>query len=246
MRIILFDIDGTLLLTGGAGLRALGRVFRDRYGVKDAYRGVEFHGRTDLAIIRAIIRRQLDRDPEENELREVADLYVKTLPRVLEEGVPAFRVLPGAREALESLHSRPDVALGLATGNLEPAAWAKLRHAELDRYFRTGGFGTDSEDRLELTRRGAERTRGACGASESAPVLLVGDTVHDVRCALGIGADCLAVATGNASLEVLREAGADWVVPGLDDPEARRGLELDGDSSRSKAPEGPGSAGGRD
>ena len=226
MRIILFDIDGTLLLTGGAGLRALGRVFRDRYGVEDAYRGVEFHGATDAAIIRAIIRKRLERDPEDGELSLLADLYVETLQRVLEEGVPAFRVLPGAREALEALAARPDVTLGLATGNLEPAAWAKLRHAKLDRYFRVGGFGTDSEDRLVLTRRGAERARREAGADDSVPVLVVGDTVHDVRCAKGIGAACLAVATGNAPLEALRDAGADWAVPALDSPEALRVLEM--------------------
>jgi phosphoglycolate phosphatase-like HAD superfamily hydrolase len=226
LRIILFDIDGTLLLSGGAGLRALDRVFRDQYGVEDAYRGVEFHGRTDPGIIRAIVRKRLERDPVEGELERLADLYVERLGQVLAEGTPAFRVLPGAREALEILHSRPDVTLGLATGNLEPAAWAKLRHAGLDGYFRVGGFGTDSEDRLELTRRGAERARREAGGDGSCPVLVVGDTVHDVRCARGIGAACLAVATGNASLEALREAGADWVVPRLDAPEAARALEL--------------------
>lgn len=227
MRIILFDIDGTLLLTGGAGLRALGRVFRDRYGVEDAYKGVEFHGCTDAGILRAIIRRHLRRDPENGELGEVGDLYVAALRRVLAEGVPAFRVLPGAREALEALHGRSDVTLGLATGNLEPAAWAKLRHAELDGFFRVGGFGTDSEDRQELTRRGAERARREAGGDDRTPVLVVGDTLHDVRCAKGIGAACLAVATGNASLEALRAAGADWTVPALDAPEARRALGLE-------------------
>jgi len=226
LRVILFDIDGTLLLTGGAGLRALDRVFQNQFGVEDAYRGVEFHGRTDLAIIRAIIRKQLDRDPKDGELERIADLYVETLGQVLTEGSPSFRVLPGAREALDALHARADVTLGLATGNLEPAAWTKLRHAALDRYFRVGGFGTDSEDRLELTRRGAERALREAGSEDRATVLVVGDTVHDVRCARGIGAACLAVATGNASQEVLREAGADWVVPGLDAPEAVRVLGM--------------------
>lgn len=226
MRIILFDIDGTLLLTGGAGLRALDRVFRARYGVEDAYRGVEFHGRTDAAIIRAMLRRHLGRDPEDGELPLLGDLYVEALETVLAEGTPAFRVLPGAREALEALHLRADVTLGLATGNLEPAAWAKLRHAGLDRFFRVGGFGTDSEDRLELTRLGAERARSEARGDERTPILVVGDTVHDVRCAQAIGARCLAVATGNASEEALRAAGADWTVPALDAPEARRVLGL--------------------
>lgn len=237
MRIILFDIDGTLLLTGGAGLRALDRVFRSRYGVADAYRGIEFHGATDPAIIRAIARRHLQCELEEVELARLFDLYAKALDEVLKEGVPAFRVLPGARDAVEALHARADVALGLATGNLEPTAWAKLRHAGLDPFFRVGGFSTDSEDRLELTRRGAERTRQAAGADAGSPVLVVGDTIHDVRCARGIGAACLAVATGNASEEALRAAGADWTVASLDSLEARRILGLDGGP-------GPGSASG--
>jgi phosphoglycolate phosphatase-like HAD superfamily hydrolase len=227
VRIILFDIDGTLLLTGGAGLRALDRVFRDRFGVEDAYRGVEFHGRTDIGILRAMLRRHLQRDPEPGELPRLADLYVQALEAVLAEGTPAFRVLPGVREALAALQGRRDVLLGLATGNLEPAAWAKLRHAGLDGFFGVGGFGTDSEDREELTRRGAERARRAAGGDERTPVLVVGDTVHDVRCARAIGAACLAVATGNATEEALRAAGADWTVPGLDRPLARRVLGLE-------------------
>jgi phosphoglycolate phosphatase-like HAD superfamily hydrolase len=226
VRIILFDIDGTLLLTGGAGLEALRRVFRGRYEVPEPVSGIDFHGRTDPMILRAIAEKWLGRDLDAREIRQVAGLYVDALEEVLAESPPGFRVLPGAREAVQALHGRSDVALGLATGNFEPSARAKLRHGGLHRYFTFGGYGSDSEDRVELTRMAAERGRAAAG--RDAPVLVVGDTVHDVRCAVAIGAECLAVATGNAAPDVLRAAGARWTAESLEDAAAREALGLAG------------------
>ncbi|MGQ0720188.1 MAG: HAD family hydrolase [Candidatus Eiseniibacteriota bacterium] len=225
MRIILFDIDGTLLLSGGAGLEALSRAFRSRYGLRDAASGIEVHGLTDPAILRGIARSRLARDLADDEMTDLTGLYMEALPEVLAGTGSRFRVLPGAREAVEGLARREDVALGLATGNFEPAARAKLQRGGLHGYFAFGGFGSDSESRVELTRLAVERGRRAAGAD--APVLLVGDTVHDVRCALAAGAECLAVATGNASEATLAAEGAHWVVPSLESSRAREVLGLD-------------------
>jgi phosphoglycolate phosphatase-like HAD superfamily hydrolase len=114
--------------------------------------------------------------------------------------------------------------LGLATGNFEPAAWAKLRRGGLDRYFSFGGFGSDHSDRAELTRIAV--SRGRLLAGDGAPALVVGDTIHDVRCSRAAGAACLAVATGNATVDVLAREGADWAVESLDEPAVREILGL--------------------
>lgn len=225
MRVFLFDIDGTLLLTGGVGLETLQRVFRRRYGLPHAVEGIEFHGRTDPLIIRSIARKWLDRELTAEELSSLSDDYVRCLEEVLSERPSRFRVLPGARELVEALHADGQAVLGLATGNFERSARAKLRHAGLERYFAFGGFASDSEDRLELTRRAVERGRSAAGGD--APVLVIGDTIHDVRCAVTLGVDCLAVATGNAPEEVLAAAGARWTVPTLESPAVRRIVGLD-------------------
>jgi phosphoglycolate phosphatase-like HAD superfamily hydrolase len=223
MRLVLFDIDGTLILSGGAGLKALRRVFQELYGLENATDGIEFHGRTDPRILRSIAREGLGRELEPAELERVVSHYLG----VLDEALPAtdaYRVLPGARETVADLAARTDVALGLATGNLEPAAYAKLRRGGLDGFFRFGGFGSDSEDRDELTRLAVARGR-ALGAAEAGAVL-IGDTVRDVRSALAAGVDCLAVATGNASEAVLEAAGARWTVPTLEAPLVREVLGL--------------------
>jgi phosphoglycolate phosphatase-like HAD superfamily hydrolase len=222
MRIVLFDIDGTLLSTGGAGLAALSRAFQDLHGVEDAASGVEFHGRTDPLILDSIARRRLGRPLADGERTALFDRYLAHLPRTLEDR--AFRVLPGAQEIVEALDASGDVVLGLATGNVEPAAWAKLRRGALDRFFRFGGFGSDSPDRTELTRLAVARGRALAG--EDADAILVGDTVHDVRCANEVGVPCLAVATGNAPERALSEAGARWTAPTLDAPSVREVLGL--------------------
>ena len=214
MRVVLFDIDGTLLLTGGAGLAALTRAFQDLHDVENAADGVEFHGRTDPLILDSIARRTLGRPLAEGELAELFRRYLDHLPAALVDR--PFRVLPGAAEVVRALHLQDGVLLGLATGNVEPAAWAKLRRGGLDAFFAFGGFGSDSADRAELTRLAVERGRERAGTE--ADLILVGDTIHDVRCATAAGVPCLAVATGNASEETLLAAGARWAVPGLDDP----------------------------
>ena len=121
MRVFLFDIDGTLLSTGGAGLVALRRAFGELHDVPDAVEGIEFHGLTDPVILASIFRRHLGRDASPAEMERAIDGYLRHLPGCLVEA-EAFRVLPGVAALISELAARPDVVLGLATGNLEPAA----------------------------------------------------------------------------------------------------------------------------
>ncbi len=214
-RIVLFDIDGTLLLTGGAGLLALRQTFHEQFGVNDAVKNLDFHGATDPLILDQIASNHLGRPLEDGERERVTRDYLRYLVRSLEE--TSFRVLDGAHAILERLAPRDDLVLGLATGNFETAAWAKLRRAGLESFFEFGGFGSDDPDRDELTRIAVNRARERAG--DDAPAIVVGDTVRDVRSARAAGADCLAVATGNASRSELEEAGARWTASTLTDPE---------------------------
>jgi phosphoglycolate phosphatase-like HAD superfamily hydrolase len=230
VRLVLFDIDGTLLLSGGAGLLALERAFAELYGVEDAARGVEYRGLTDPVIVQSIARARLARELDEAEFAAVVECYLRHLADTLRESV-GFRTLPGARELVRELFERDDVALGLVTGNFEPAAWRKLERAELRDFFSFGGFGSDAADRAEVTRIAVRRGRSRAGANGR--VVVIGDTTHDVTSAARVGIPCLAVATGNATVDELRAAGAQWAVSGLADPLVREVLELDG------APRGP-------
>lgn len=231
---MLFDVDGTLLLTGGAGSRALDRAFRALHGLDGAMRDVRPGGMTDPAIVREVFVARLGRGPSAAEMTALCDAYV---PLLAEEVAASreFHVMPGVEELLARLGRRDDLLLGLVTGNLERAARIKLARPGLDRHFRFGGFGSDSESRDELTRIGVERGRRAAGAAGSqgaasadrgtharrdgaARIVVVGDTPHDVRAARHVGAICVAVATGMTPYEALAAAEPDLLLRDLTDP----------------------------
>lgn len=221
-RILLFDLDGTLLLTGGAGLRALDRAFRELHGLQEAGRGIPFRGRTDLSIIRDIVERKLRRPIQPNEAGAICAHYLRYLEEEVERSA-TYRVLPGVPELLTLLAARGDCLLGLGTGNIETGARIKLARADLNRFFAFGGFGSDAEDRVEVLRRGvargqARRARG--GADGPAQVVVIGDTHLDVESGRALGARTVAVATGGESPAALAEAGPDLLLADLTDPEA--------------------------
>lgn len=214
---ILFDIDGTLITTGGAGARSWAWSFRERFERDvDILRFSEL-GMTDPEVARRSFRGVFGREPDARELNWLIGGYLQRLPEEVEAS-PGYRVLPGVQELLPRL-SDEGVMLGLTTGNLEAAAHIKLGRGGLDRYFCVGGYGSDSKDRGELTRRAIERA-GAIHGHDLAPeeVLVVGDTPRDVEAAHAAGAVSVAVATGSYTVEQLREAGADRVVPTLAEP----------------------------
>ncbi len=226
--IALFDIDGTLLSAGGAGRRAVELALSEVVvALEDevSLASVEFAGRTDPWIVRtALMQHGIAAD--DALIDHVLDRYVAYLPRELELA-SAFEVLPGVVSLLSELSQRDDVAIGLGTGNTEPAAYAKLARGGLDSFFAFGGFGSDHSDRAELLQAALDRGLERTGArAESARVVVIGDTPHDVAAARAIGARCIAVSTGSYDAAALRASGANTVVSDLSAPEVRTVFDM--------------------
>ncbi len=220
--VVLFDIDGTLLSTGGASLRALARAFEHVLGVRPSFTGYRFDGATDPAIVRDLLRR-LDRPDDAGTAGAVLDAYVEILPAQL-AGASGYRLLPGVVETLSAL-AASGRAIGLCTGNVVRGARAKLSRGGLWERFPFGGFGSDAERRDEIVRAAVSRAAEAIGRPLSpSELLVVGDTPRDVAAAEAAGVPCLAVASGRYSVEELRAAGATQVVASLATAEARRWL----------------------
>ena len=219
-KVVLFDIDGTLVLTGGAGVRAMRRACGELLGTAHAFEGVPVAGRTDWIILHDAAAR-LGMELTGDLLDALRRRYVGLLREEIHQpgnGVKA--VLPGIREVLDLLAARDDVFLGLLTGNFEEGARIKLEYFDLWRYFRCGAFGDDAADRNALVPFALRRARD-CGLEEVPPqqVFVIGDTPHDVACAQAVGARSVGVATGSFSVEQMRDAGAEVVVEDLSDPE---------------------------
>lgn len=220
---ILFDIDNTLLYSGGAGSLAMRRAFHQLYGVEDGFRRVEFSGRTDWSIYRQAMEQHSFLDgrgePEfRQEMRRFQETYYALLEPALRE-VDGGRTMPGVPELLAALSDRSDVRLGLATGNFREAAFQKLRYFGLDGQLIEGGFGDDAEDRGELVGIAIDRVIGGT-IDDPARVWVIGDTPLDIRAAHANGVRALGVATGPCSVEELQSEGADLALEDLSDTEA--------------------------
>lgn len=214
IRLVLFDVDGTLLTCGGHTRPLLGRALTEVFGEVPGIEGYDFAGRTDPRIVYDLaIAAGRSADEVRAGLPRVRERYLA----ILEDGLPAGAVaaLPGAAELLARLAERAGLALGLLTGNWRRGAEVKLERAGLGGRFAFGAFGDDGLDRDELPpialARAAEATGRAVDASET---LIVGDTLHDVACARAHGVHCAAVGTG-AAAGALAAAGAQWVAPDL-------------------------------
>src|SRR5581483_8514830 len=209
IHVILFDIDGTLVLTGGAGSRAMTLAFEELFGVGDAFAGISRPGRTDSWILSSAAAAH--RLPT-SELSRFHNLYLTRLATELERPGPRKGVMPGVRELLDALHVRDDVYLALLTGNYQEAARLKLEYFDLWRYFPCGAFGDDAPDRNGLLPKALATVR-ACGGPDAGPqhTVVVGDTPLDVACAAASGARSIAVATGGYDVNALRASGADVV-----------------------------------
>jgi len=206
------------VLTGGAGQRAMARAFEELFAVSDAFRDIPMAGRTDTWVLSnaAAAHGILP-----SALSAFQDAYLAHLERELEDPNPRKTMMPGIRRLLDTLASREDMYLALLTGNYEKAARLKLEHFDLWRYFSCGAFADDAADRDSLLPKALERIR-ACGgpAVQPADVIVVGDTPHDVACALAAGARPVGVATGPFSVQQLRESGAETVFEDLSDTDA--------------------------
>jgi len=215
-RAVLFDIDGTLISSGGAGAVAWREAFQELHGVPADIGRFTDAGMTDPEVGRRTFTAVLGHAPSPDELARVLAARQRHLPKAVAES-SGYRVLPGVRERLDQLH-RDGCLLGLTTGGTEAAAHIKLARGELNHYFSFGGYGSDSPDRTELTRRALERAGTVLGhAVDPASVPVVGDTPLDIEAAHGVGAIGVGVATGHYSVEELRAAGADHVLRTLEE-----------------------------
>ena len=226
MKLVLFDIDGTILWTDGAGRRAIRRAMVDEVGTAGPIDGYRLDGKTDPQIVRELL--ELAKHPkasDERTILAVCDRYVTLLAEELESPDRRTRLFDGVSELLAALtpHEAAGRALvGLLTGNLERGAALKLRSAGLDpARFAVGAYGSDSGHRPELpaiaARRATERTGRPVAGSD---VVIIGDTPADVACGQPIGARTVAVATGSYDVAALRAAGAAHVFASLVDTAA--------------------------
>jgi phosphoglycolate phosphatase-like HAD superfamily hydrolase len=222
-RLVLFDIDGTLLSAGAAARDSILSALEAAYGwsARDEHqdRGKwDFSGKTDPQIIRELLHADIGSERCEERLQDAIRIYLGELERRLTPGI----VVPkkGIPELLERLESDPRVTLGLLTGNLEPGARLKLAPPDFNRYFPFGAFGSDSADRYLLPPIAVARAQSHTGRRfEGKSVVVVGDSVHDVRCGRSIGVRSVGVATGITSTERLAAESPDAVLESFEDTE---------------------------
>jgi phosphoglycolate phosphatase-like HAD superfamily hydrolase len=217
---VLFDIDGTLIESGGASDRAWMRAFNELHGVDVRVSEVTGKGVPDPAVGRQAFENAIGRGPTDEEADALMRRRLDHLPEEVRNS-PGFVVNDGVVEMLEKLRA-DGILLGLTTGNVEEAAHIKLERADLNRFFSFGGYGSDSPDRTELTKRALERADQALGGRlDRDRCFSCGDTPRDVEAGHGAGIRVVGVATGEFTVEQLKEAGADAVISSF-----REGLPL--------------------
>ena len=212
--LLLFDIDGTLLTTGGCGERALRLAVRDTFGVEDDLHEIEIAGRTDTGIARQLLRKY-GRTETDAEITALLGNYLRHLPTLL----PAAqgRLLPGVETLLAALKQRTDVVLALLTGNLERGAEHKLSHYRVWEHFEFGAFADDHHERNKLGPFALARARERGHAFDLSRTFVIGDTPHDISCARAFGARAVAVATGVFSTDHLAPHTPDVLLDDLGD-----------------------------
>lgn len=217
--IVLFDVDGTLLDSSGAGMRSLRRTFQELHGIPDAFAGYDFVGATDLGIVHDAFTMHLDRVPTNEEVEAACERYLALLETELARPGIQVRAMPGVGALLERL-VQAGVTVGLATGNLRRGSYLKTDAAGLEGFFPFGGFGSDSRDRAELTRLAATRGRAARGEDVAGQrILVVGDSPLDIRAAHAAGLHVLSVLTGWTREEDLRVLEPEHLLTDLSDIE---------------------------
>ena len=213
--LLLFDIDGTLVDTGGKGLSALHRTGVEVFG-GDAP-PLDLAGSTDLGIL-ASLYEHFGAEESVEKSHVFFEAYHRHLTDSLESNPAEGRVLDGAVELLEKLESKKHLQLALLTGNTAQGAQIKLRHYGMGQRFSFGAFGSDRADRNELGVIALARAQAITGRQyQPDRVLIIGDTPKDINCAHAIGARCVAVATGKFNAQQLEEAGGDWVIDSLNE-----------------------------
>ncbi|TFG74253.1 MAG: HAD family hydrolase [Thermodesulfobacteriales bacterium] len=223
MKLLLFDIDGTLLLTNGAGTRAANRAFENIYGISEAMTKIDAAGKTDPIILKEIFKNELNRDYSHEEAKELYKLYIPFLEE--ETSASETTVMPGIPRLLENLSRREDIVLGVATGNIEQGAWIKLKSAGLDHHFKFGGFGSDSHLREHLIIKAKERAIDHVdNGTDIQKTFVIGDTPYDINHGRAAGAVTVGVATGSYSRAELEEHSPDHLFDDLNNLEIVLGI----------------------
>jgi len=218
MKILLWDIDGTLIRTGNAGHRAMNAAALAVFGLRDAFARFDFGGRTDPWVLNLLCtQHRLEASPKH--IERFYAVYVESLRGELHN--PRAFACTGIRETLDRFRSAPDIALGLLTGNIVAGARVKLEHFDLWNYFPFGAFADDSGERNRLGPIALDRARRHLDRAELAPsdLIVIGDTPHDIACARAVGAHAVATATGGATYDELAAHRPDLLVRDFADPE---------------------------
>lgn len=214
VKLVLFDIDGTLVHTGGAGIKAFAKVFATEFGVANGVENMKFAGRTDVNLVREFFTMNGITTNEAN-FRRFFENYVFWLDQILRHS--ETKACVGVLEFMQALRTLSNPPrLGLLTGNVRLGAEIKLRHFDLWKEFEMGGFADDHEDRDQIAHAALKRGSRVLGQElRGEQVLVIGDTPLDIRCGRAIGAKVLAVATGGATLDELKRHQPDWAVEDL-------------------------------
>ncbi len=215
MHYCLFDIDGTLIHSGGAGSAAMKMALEQEFGITAPTEGIAMAGRTDRAIVADLFEFHEISEPETS-VDRFLQTYLQHLPTVLKQldGV----ILPGIGQLLRSLSERDDIVLGLLTGNFREGARIKLEHFELYKHFEFGGFGDSHDDRDDVAREALDEVhKRSNGRVAMDHVWVIGDTPADVKCGRAIGAQVIAVGTGFSSMQKLESAGPDHLFEDFSD-----------------------------
>ena len=222
-KLVLFDIDGTILLTAGAGRRALVAALAEEVADTSAFDRIRFDGKTDPQIVAELLEAAGRPEPRESpRVRALCRRYVGLLARELERPTTRTTVMPGVHPLLDRLEAEAGVVLGLLTGNLAEGAALKLRSGGIDpSRFVVGAYGSDAAHRPDLPAIAARRAEPLFGrVPAGAEVVIIGDTPADVACGVGIAARAVAVATGSYSVQDLTACGAHAVFEDLQETEA--------------------------
>lgn len=225
IRAVFFDVDGTLIRTGGAGKEAFVRTLSSVFGIHGVAERIEFAGRTDLSLVREMFTLG-GIEPSQENFKRFFDAYPFWLDYLLRRSNGG--VIPGVHEFIAELHRVPNPpVLGLLTGNIRLGAEIKLRHFGLWDIFQVGAFADDAEDRAQIARTARERASRLIGKElAGSEILVVGDTPRDVQCARAIGAIALGVLTGGASRNQLAAEKPDLLVDNLRQVDVRRLLNV--------------------
>ena len=222
-KLVLFDIDGTILLTAGAGRRAICAALAGEVEDTSAFERIRFDGKTDPQIVAEMLEAAGQPEPRESaRVRSICERYVELLARELQRPTARTTLMPGVDRLLDRLEAAPDVVLGLLTGNLAEGAALKLRSGGIaPERFRVGAYGSDAADRPDLPVIAARRAEPIFGrVPRGAEVVIIGDTPADVACGAGIEARALAVATGGYSVADLAACAPHAVFQDLSGTEA--------------------------